>query len=179
MDATDSPDDALRKLLIQAARSQERGPLHRMVLNGCRVLRYLADRSVVTREEGERWALAHWRPWSTNTRYLRGWLAAWLSPAAGQSARPRTRHGRHGCVVSEVSANGTSATFAVRGRLGLPSPRIWFEPNVGPQPSSVDRRMDLVCRVLLLSVESRGTCFGSRPPSDGGLALGSTGGSTD
>jgi len=62
MDATDISDIALQKLLIQAARSQERGPLHRMVLNGCRVLRYLADRSVVTREEAGRWALAHWRP---------------------------------------------------------------------------------------------------------------------
>ena len=33
-----------------------------MILNGCRVLRYLADRSVVTRQEAGTWALAHWRP---------------------------------------------------------------------------------------------------------------------
>ena len=62
MDATESPDEALQKLLVEAARTQERGPLHRMVLNGCRVLRYLADRSVVTREEAGKWALGHWRP---------------------------------------------------------------------------------------------------------------------
>ncbi|HEY2878502.1 aminoglycoside adenylyltransferase domain-containing protein, partial [Nocardioides sp.] len=36
-------------------------PLYRMVLNGCRVLRYLVDRSVVTREEAGRWALGRWR----------------------------------------------------------------------------------------------------------------------
>jgi hypothetical protein len=62
MDATDSSNDALRTMLIEVARTQERGPIHRMVLNGCRVLRYLADRSVVTREEAGRWALGHWRP---------------------------------------------------------------------------------------------------------------------
>jgi hypothetical protein len=61
MGATDSSDDALQRLLKEAARTQERGPIHRMVLNGCRVLRYLADRSVVTREEAGRWALEHWR----------------------------------------------------------------------------------------------------------------------
>ena len=33
-----------------------------MVLNGCRVLRFLADRSVVTREEAGKWALENWRP---------------------------------------------------------------------------------------------------------------------
>jgi len=62
MDAPDSSDDALRALLIELARSEERGPVHRVVLNACRVLRYLADRSVVTREEAGRWALDHWRP---------------------------------------------------------------------------------------------------------------------
>jgi hypothetical protein len=61
MEPTDSPDELLEKLLIEVARAQERGPLHRMVLNGCRVLRYLADRSVVTREEAGNWALEHWR----------------------------------------------------------------------------------------------------------------------
>jgi Domain of unknown function (DUF4111) len=61
MDATDSSDDALQKLLIELANTQERGALHRMVLNGCRVLRYLDDRVVVTREEAGSWALGHWR----------------------------------------------------------------------------------------------------------------------
>jgi hypothetical protein len=61
MDATDRGDDALGKMLIELARTQERGPIHRMVLNGCRVLRYLADASVVSREEAGRWALEDWR----------------------------------------------------------------------------------------------------------------------
>jgi hypothetical protein len=61
MDATDRGDDALGKMLIEMARTQERGPIHRMVLNGCRVLRYLADDSVVSREEAGRWAVEHWR----------------------------------------------------------------------------------------------------------------------
>ncbi|WP_191907858.1 aminoglycoside adenylyltransferase domain-containing protein [Nocardioides cynanchi] len=61
MDATEASDEALQKMLVEMARAMERGPLHRMVLNGCRVLRYLADSSVVTREEAGRWALGHWR----------------------------------------------------------------------------------------------------------------------
>ena len=58
----ESLDETLQKLLRDLARNQERGPLHRMVLNGCRVLRYLTDRSVVSREEAGIWALEHWRP---------------------------------------------------------------------------------------------------------------------
>jgi hypothetical protein len=62
MDTTDSSDDTLQGLLHEVARTQERGPVHEMVLNGCRVLRFLADRSVVTREEAGKWALENWRP---------------------------------------------------------------------------------------------------------------------
>lgn len=62
LDPIETLDEALQKLLRDLARNQERGPLHRMVLNGCRVLRYLADHSVVTREEAGNWALEHWRP---------------------------------------------------------------------------------------------------------------------
>src|SRR3954453_2626802 len=62
MDPAETPDGTLQELLIEAARSQERGPLHRMVLNGCRVLRYLADQSIVSREQAGTWALEHWRP---------------------------------------------------------------------------------------------------------------------
>ena len=62
MDVTEPPDAASQKLLRELARAQNGGPLHRMVLNGCRVLRYRADRSVVTREEAGNWALEHWRP---------------------------------------------------------------------------------------------------------------------
>lgn len=51
----------MRTLLIELARSEERGPVHRVVLNACRVFRYLADRSVVTREEAGTWALENWR----------------------------------------------------------------------------------------------------------------------
>jgi hypothetical protein len=61
MDPAERPDEALQKLLIELARTQERGAVHRMVLNGCRVLRYLADRVVVTREEAGSWALEHCR----------------------------------------------------------------------------------------------------------------------
>lgn len=62
MDAPNTSDDTLRTLLIELARSEERGPVNRVVLNGCRVLRYFADRSVVTREDAGRWALEHGRP---------------------------------------------------------------------------------------------------------------------
>jgi hypothetical protein len=61
MDAREGANDALPTLLTEMGRTMERGPIHRMVLNGCRVLRYLADRSVVTREEAGRWALRNWR----------------------------------------------------------------------------------------------------------------------
>jgi hypothetical protein len=70
MDAPDRSDDALRTLLIELARTEERGPMHRVVLNACRVLRYLADRSIVTREEAGRWALRHWRPSDSDDRDL-------------------------------------------------------------------------------------------------------------
>lgn len=59
---TSAPDPVLQKLLAETARNMERGPMHRMVLNGCRVLRYLADGAVVSREEAGRWALEHGRP---------------------------------------------------------------------------------------------------------------------
>jgi hypothetical protein len=58
---TSAPDPVLQKLLAQTARTMESGPIHRMVLNGCRVLRYLADGDVVTREEAGHWALEHGR----------------------------------------------------------------------------------------------------------------------
>ena len=61
MDPTDRPD-ALQRLLDQLARTEERGPLHRLVLNGCRVLRHLADNSVANRGEAGEWAVVHWRP---------------------------------------------------------------------------------------------------------------------
>jgi hypothetical protein len=61
VNATDGGDDRLRKMLIELARTEERGPIHRVVLNGCRVLRYVADGSVVSREEAGTWALEHWR----------------------------------------------------------------------------------------------------------------------
>ncbi|MGC4111988.1 MAG: DUF4111 domain-containing protein [Nocardioides sp.] len=60
-DPSADQDDVLRKLLEEGARTQERGPVHRMVLNGCRVLRHLADRAVVTRAEAGAWALTSWR----------------------------------------------------------------------------------------------------------------------
>lgn len=62
LDPIEALDKPLQKLLRELARAQNGGPLHRMVLNACRVLRYLADRSVASREEAGNWALEHWRP---------------------------------------------------------------------------------------------------------------------
>jgi hypothetical protein len=55
-------DDAVSTMLSELAGTEEEGPMHQVVLNACRVLRYLADRSVVTREEAGDWALGNWRP---------------------------------------------------------------------------------------------------------------------